>query len=136
VRRCGFLRQLKIIFLVFLFSTSFSVLLVSVAPSSSRFLIPPYRSSAYEGISTYQGSVISFAFIGCFIGLLVAFGLKQWLKVLVDKNINHWFRRMIAVMSTLFILGASSSSLLQFFDITFFLVIISVTLPLLSMVKR
>jgi len=95
VRRHGFLRQLQIVFLVFLFSTSFSILLVSAAPSDSRFLVPPYRSSAYEGISTYDGSVISFAFIGCFIGLLAAFGLKQWLKVLVDKNINHWFRRMI-----------------------------------------
>jgi len=136
VRRRDCLRQLQIVFLVFLLSTSFSILLVSVAPSGSRFLVPPYRSSVYEGISTYNSSVISFAFIGYFIGLLAAFGLKQWLKVLVDKNINHWFKRMIAVMSTLFILGASISSLLQFSNLTFFLVIISVTLPLLAMVKR
>jgi hypothetical protein len=135
LRGHGFLRGLQVIFLVLLFAVSLSVLLVSVAPSS-RFLIPPYRASAYEGTSTYQGSVIVFALIGSFIGLLTALGFRQWLRILVGRNINHWFRRMISLIASFLILGSSISSLLQFFDLTLILVIVGLILLLLSMVKR
>ncbi|HIK14435.1 MAG TPA: hypothetical protein IGS53_03950 [Leptolyngbyaceae cyanobacterium M33_DOE_097] len=131
----GFLRGIAIVLLVLLVATSSSFLLDSV-PSSSQVLLPPFRSSAYEGTSTYEGSVIYFALIGYSIGLLTAFGFKQWLRVLIGKNINHWLRRTISLMSNLFILCASITSLLQFFDLTLLLVIVSLILPLLSMLKR
>jgi len=131
----GFLRGIVIVLLALLAVFSSSVLLDSVF-SSSQVLLPPFRSSAYEGTSTYEGSVIGFAFTGYFIGLLTAFGLKQWLRVLIARNINHWIRRTIALISNLLVLCASITSLLQFFDLTLLLVIVSLILPLLSMRKR
>jgi ABC-type multidrug transport system permease subunit len=134
LRGNGLPRRILVAFLVLLFAVSFSVVIVPFFPTS-RILIPPYRSRSYEGPSTYEGSIIFFALIGCLISLLTALGLKQWLRVLVVRNINHWFRCTISLVSSLLVLGASISSLLQLVDITLILVIVSLALPLLSIIN-